>query len=496
MNYFQPLLCGTSLPVSNPHAVSVHFPTMKDVAGYETSQQHVLDQLQSAYPRFRTNKLVALCADHIRAAYNVPDTSALFPVSSPAVFGQIEKLIGNSVTAISDKGMHFIVLDHQSPEAETVKFFLQHAGLNPSSRRAEDHLLQAGVLKTEYPEVRSDGIDPDVEIKNILAEAYGSVVAEDIFLANTGMNALYAVFDAIKTVQAKARKKVFIQLGWLYLDTMEIISKYSDKSVDFVNLLQLDELESYLRNNHDDVAAVFTEIPTNPLIQTVDLPRLSVTLAKYGIPLVIDSSIGTPFNVELFAWCDVVVESLTKFACGQGDTMMGAILLKTGNAFSQSLKEDISKVVEPPYEKDVRHLAYTIRSYRSRVIRMAENTVQLVEYLQESPIIKRVHWAKDALSGDNYLKICKGNAAVPGLLSIVFDKPLQHYYDRLNVPKGPSFGTEFTLTMPYVYLAHYDLATSPSGRKRLLDIGLDPELLRVSVGVEPINDIINVFAEL
>jgi len=47
--------------------------------------------------------------------------------------------------------------------------------------------------------------------------------------------------------------------------------------------------------------------------------------------------------------------------------------------------------------------------------------------------------------------------------------------------------------MPYVYLAHYDLINTIDGRKKLQEIGLNPELLRISIGIEPVEDIIKVF---
>ena len=59
--------------------------------------------------------------------------------------------------------------------------------------------------------------------------------------------------------------------------------------------------------------------------------------------------------------------------------------------------------------------------------------------------------------------------------------------------KGPSFGTVFTLAMPYVYLAHFDLIQTEEGRQQLTEMGLHSDMLRISVGLEPIDDIIASF---
>ena len=83
-----------------------------------------------------------------------------------------------------------------------------------------------------------------------------------------------------------------------------------------------------------------------------------------------------------------------------------------------------------------------------------------------------------------------------GIISITFKKDFQKVYDNLNFPKGPSLGTEFTLLMPYTYLAHYDLIVSKEGKEFLEKINLPINLLRISVGVENIDEIINEFEKV
>jgi cystathionine gamma-synthase len=81
------------------------------------------------------------------------------------------------------------------------------------------------------------------------------------------------------------------------------------------------------------------------------------------------------------------------------------------------------------------------------------------------------------------------------MISFVVEGPLANFYDRLRLPKGPSFGMKTTLICPFIYLAHYDLVTSPAGRETLKASGLDPELLRLSIGCEPADEIIGALAE-
>jgi cystathionine gamma-synthase len=67
---------------------------------------------------------------------------------------------------------------------------------------------------------------------------------------------------------------------------------------------------------------------------------------------------------------------------------------------------------------------------------------------------------------------------------------LAKFYDNLRLPKGPSFGMKRTLLCPFMYLAHYDLVTTPAGLAELAASKLDPDLLRLCVGTEPVEEII------
>jgi cystathionine gamma-synthase len=62
-------------------------------------------------------------------------------------------------------------------------------------------------------------------------------------------------------------------------------------------------------------------------------------------------------------------------------------------------------------------------------------------------------------------------------------------YDRLPVIKGPSFGLGFTIVAPFLWLAHFEEVTTPAGRETIRAAGLDPDLLRLSMGLEPVEEI-------
>jgi len=488
--------CGLSIPTDNPHAVSVSLPKIADVIGYEDKMLPVMQKMQSGYPRFFTNKFVYEARMDVQQKESLPADYNLIPVSSVHAVTLINKQLGNEFQIVSVKGFDFIKISKTSDYLTEVSKCIQHNGLNPSSRKAEDYLLSNGLLTEEFSEEKEPAEFAESVIKNYLADAYEVKSADEVTLCNTGMNAVYTAFEAIKTVQAKKGRKLFVQLGWLYLDTIEIIKKYGGGTYFQITSNNLDELESWLADHHKDVAGLFTEVPNNPLIQCLDLPRLRRVTAKYNIPLVIDATIATPFNMEVLEYADIVTDSLTKYACGNGDLMMGAIVLNHKSEIALECSGLIPSIVELPYIKDIQRLAFRIKNYKSRVEKISLNTIALLDYLKQSKKITAIYSALNPEYLDNFLQVRKQDNAMPGLISILFDKKLHHYYDQLRLPKGPSFGTEFTLAMPYVYLAHFDLLHTPEGRKYLDSIGLKPDLLRISIGTEPIDEIIRVFEEL
>ena len=74
-------------------------------------------------------------------------------------------------------------------------------------------------------------------------------------------------------------------------------------------------------------------------------------------------------------------------------------------------------------------------------------------------------------------------------MSFEVDGCFKGFYDNLDLLKSPSFGTEFTLCCPYIYLAHYNLIGNTTGQQKLRHAGLSPELLRLSVGLENTDEI-------
>lgn len=485
-DYFCEIPCGENIPLQNPHAVSVSLPEIQNVIDYEEGKSEVIDKMKSGYPRFFQNQFVKQLTQFIKEKHQISNEKILIPITSIQARNCIEKVFNVLFEYIEDEFENvFLILDSNDENTKKYADFIRNTGLIISSRKAEATLYELNLIDSIFYEATVSGEQAIFNIKSILSKAYGTT-SEKIILSNCGMNALFAATEALVSVQKEFGKTKIVQLGWLYVDTMEIIERKENSHVQ-INIFDLVQLEKWLEENHEKVAVLITEVVSNPLLQCVDLPRLYELCTRFSVKLIVDNTLATPYCVDVLPYCDVVVESLTKFACGNADLLFGAIVIKV-----ETLISEIKECVIPPFEGEIKRLGFEILEYENRVKKISENTILLHDYLKTQTKVVEIKSVFHKDSVENFSKIKKGNN-IPGLLSVVFDKDLAFYYDKLQLAKGPSLGTEFTLAMPYVYLAHYEYLQSESGLNKLKELGIDPNLLRISVGVEPIEDIIKAF---
>ncbi|PJZ71540.1 Cys/Met metabolism PLP-dependent enzyme [Leptospira perolatii] len=474
-------ICGERIPYSNVHAVSMSLPKVQDVIGYEEKRVETLSRLKAGYPRFIAHAFVEKILDYNREQKGIEGPQVI--VNSQKVANQIIELFelrGSQI--LEDEGIVTLVFDRDPEKESKVLSFIQHTGCLVSSRKAEDFLFKKGLVPSIYKE---EAIHQGAEshIIKILSDLYEGKGVE-VSLSTSGMNAVYASFRVLDQVRRKKGKDIWLRLGWLYVDNIRILEKYSQGSHIFHDVVDLQELSKFLEENGDRVAAILTESPTNPLIQVPDYPELKKILGKYGIPLIADVSVAGSAVVDLSPFADVIVESLTKFASGNADTMMGALILNPSSPYFADLKNQSAEFLEKPYIRDLERMAFEIDGYKERVQRIGRNAAVLAKFFDSHPKINAVHWSGSEENHGNFSKIARDPNLHCGVITIEPGVPIEQFYDSLALLKGPSFGTEFTLNMLYMYLAHYELVSTESGRGMLSELGLDPNLVRISVGCE------------
>ena len=477
MSRFSQIPLGETLPVNNIHAVSVSMPTLDSVIGYEEMDPKICEKIKSAYPRFVLHPYLRILAEVLREKYSIDPIYEIVLLSSKQAVEIVSSkyYIHNPIEIDEPFG---VILVLRGRQLNNVLSFIQHVGANLSSRFAEDYLYELGKIDKKHKE-ELDLIEPEKKVIDTLANAYG-VQSDGIKLTPSGMNAVYAALKGVKSLGAKNGRDILVQFGWLYLDTMNIVEHYFDRSKLIYDVEAIDQLEDYLSTYGHSVSAIVTEYPTNPLLKKPDLKRLKKLCKKYNIPLILDSTFATAYNNDIKDIADIYVESLTKFACGNADVLMGAIILNDKSRYT-FIKNEYLKHCDNVYIKDSARLALEIKDYKIRVDRCSTNTKALVEYFKASPNIDKIFYTTFE------------DASYCPVISITFKKDFEKYYDTLNFAKGPSLGTEFTLLMPYTYLAHYDYMQDEKGKEFLESCGLPIDLLRISVGTENIEDIIKEF---
>ncbi len=488
---FKPIPCGQTLPINNIHAVSVSMPTMKDVIGYEEFDESVLEKIKSGYPRFILHPYLKILSQYITEKYNINNEYEVVLLSSQKAVDIVSDtyFIHNKIEINEPFGV--ILVLRGTCQLQKVLTYIQHVGCNLSSRLAEVYLYEKGLIDTLHDEALESEKSAEDTLLSTLATAYNQP-KENIVLAPSGMNAVYAVLKGLKSIQAHNGRPIIVQFGWLYLDTMNIVSHHFEQSKTFLDITNLDVLEEYLKTAGFQVSAVVTEVPTNPLLQCVDVKRLKKLCDMYNIPLVIDSTIATPYAVDLKPYADIYVESLTKYACGNADVLMGCFVLNENSKLS-NMPVEFAKHADKVYIKDIQRLAFQVQDYEQRMKTISANSKKLIEYFENCSYVDKVFHCMQESNHENYSSLMRYEDAYAGLVSVTFSKPFHQVYDQLNFAKGPSLGTEFTLLMPYVYLAHYDYITCEQGQKFLKQNGIPIDLLRISVGCEDIKSIIAEF---
>ncbi|WP_321468526.1 PLP-dependent transferase [Halarcobacter sp.] len=492
--FFNPIAVGETLPPKNVHAVSVSMPTISDVIGYEEFDEDTLKVIKSGYPRFILHPYLKKLSSFIKEKYKISNIYEVVLLSSKKAVDLVSDkyYIYNKIEI--DEPFGVILVQNGTTQLQKVLSYIQHVGCNLSSRLAEEYLFNEGLIDTLHKEELEDKEVSEKIVKETLANAYKQPL-ENIELTPSGMNAIYSVVRGLNSIQAHNGRDTLIQFGWLYLDTMNIVNHHFQRQKVFPDISNLDLLEEYLKDYGLRVTAIITEVPTNPLLKCVDIKRLRSLCDKYNIPLVIDSTFATPYNLDLTDYADIFVESLTKFASGNADVLMGAIILNKKHRLSHMNKEFFGHC-EKVFIKDIQRMAFEIKNYEKRVKIISSNTKKLVDYLKTCPYIKNLYYCLDEKNKVNYSQTMIDDNSYVGIVSVTFNKPLKETYDKLNFAKGPSLGTEFTLLMPYTYLAHYDLIKTKKGKKFLENIELPVDLIRISVGTEPIEKIIEEFENI
>lgn len=351
-----------------------------------------------------------------------------------------------------------------------------------------------------------------------------AVLEERLALLEGGVGALAtasgssAVMYAIKNI-AKSGDHI-ISAATLYGGTYNLFAhtlpEYGIETT-FVDAEKLSEITAAIKEN---TKAIFIESLGNPDITILDIQSISQIAHEEGIPLIVDNTFATPYLFRPFeVGADIVVYSTTKYIGGHGVALGGAII-DSGNFNWKNGK--FPKLVEPDasyhgisWVEAAGNAAYITRArtillrdtgaaispfnawllllgletLSLRMERHVENAQKLAEFLESHPKVSWVHYP--TLSSSAYYKLAKqyfpkGASSVFSFGLIGGMKASQQVCDETKLfSLLANVGDAKSLIIHPASTTHAQL-----NEKELLEAGIRPEAIRVSVGLEHIDDII------
>jgi cystathionine gamma-synthase len=304
------------------------------------------------------------------------------------------------------------------------------------------------------------------------------------------MNSIFNAHQVLLEARGEMKSVMF---GFPYVDTYKILEKFGPGCLFYGHgsAEELDDLEQRLKRG-ERYLALFCEFPGNPLLKSPDLKRIKVMGETYGFAVVVDETIGNFINVHVLPYCDIVVSSLTKVFTGECNVMGGSAILNPRGRYYRALKDVSALRYEDNYwVEDVIFMERNSRDFISRIERINRNAEVICDILKTHSTVKAVFYPK-VVSSRQYYEACRTqHGGYGGLLSVTFRTKDQAvaFFDCIQTEKGPSLGTNFTLVSPYVVLAHY------SELEWAASFGVEPDLIRISVGLEDTEELKKIFLE-
>ena len=325
------------------------------------------------------------------------------------------------------------------------------------------------------------------QLEKVVASLEGGI---DAFALSSGMAAITLLMEIFKPGDH------IIAEADLYGGSVRLFDNVSKKNgYEFTYLnCSRDDIEGAIKEN---TKAVYIETPTNPMMNVSDISKIAEIAKRHGLYLIVDNTFLSPyFQNPLKLGADIVIHSGTKFLGGHNDTLAGFIV--TNNEEVQEKLRFIIKTTGAglaPF--DCWLILRGIKTLGIRMERSQENAIKIANWLKEQPVVKHVYYP--GLQEHPGYEIMKKQARGFGAM-LTFDVDTEaHALQILESVRMIKFaeslgGVETLITYPTTQ-THADVP-----EKVRLKNGITPCTLRLSVGIEDIEDLLaelsKVFGEL
>ena len=273
--------------------------------------------------------------------------------------------------------------------------------------------------------------------------------------------------------------------GGSYRIMNQVFAKYGIK-FHFVGMDSIEKIEAAVNEN---TKMIWVETPTNPMLNIIDIKMVSEYAQTKGIQVCVDNTFASPYlqnPIDLGA--DIVIHSATKYLGGHSDVVHGAVITKEIET-GEKLKFIQNAVGAVPGPQDCFLILRGIKTLHIRVQRACENARKIAEYLLTNDKVNKVYYP--GLESHPNHEVAKKQMKDFGAM-VSFDLK----QDNLDTAKKILSGTHlFSLAESLggveSLIGHPASMTHGSvPREERLKVGLTDSLIRLSVGIEDIEDLI------
>src|SRR5947208_715894 len=276
----------------------------------------------------------------------------------------------------------------------------------------------------------------------------------------------------------------------LYGGSYRILERVRKRSAglqaSFVDLSKTENLEAAIKPN---TRMLWVESPTNPLLKLVDLEAVAAIARKRGLVSVCDNTFASPWiQRPLESGFDIVVHSTTKYLNGHSDVIGGAAIIRT-DAFKENLAFLQNALGAVPSPFDAFLALRGIKTLALRMERHCGNAMHVAAFLEKHARIERVIYPGLASHPQHLLAARQMNARYGGMVTAVLKGGLpasRRFLERCELfTLAESLGGVESLIEHPAIMTH---ASVPEDIRS--ELGIDDGLVRLSVGIENVDDLI------
>jgi len=320
--------------------------------------------------------------------------------------------------------------------------------------------------------------------RKALEDAFASIENGKYGLAfGSGLAAIDAVIKLLKPGDE------VISTSDLYGGTYRLFTKiFEDFGIKFhfVGMENASEIEKYVTSN---TKLIWAETPTNPMMNIIDIKALSSVAKKHKILLAVDNTFATPYLQQpLNLGADIVMHSATKYLGGHSDVVMGALVVKEEELANRLyFIQNASGAVCGPQDSFL--VLRGIKTLHVRMQRHCENGKKIAMYLAAHPKVEKVYWPGFE-SHPNHVIAKEQMTDFGGMISFVAKG--NNYQEAIKIVENlkiftlaESLGGVESLAGHPASMTH---ASIPKEKRE--KTGVVDSLIRLSVGIEDIDDLI------